>query len=82
MERNDRAGEQLFYTAWCLLQYVIFSWKSVWLFQISPSPSVALENALLAAREALHWSKDEGNRKADVGEHHACLEGKSHPFLK
>lgn len=33
MERKDRAGEQLFCTAWCLLQYVIFSWKSVRLFQ-------------------------------------------------
>lgn len=29
MERKDGAGEQLFYTAWCFLQYVVFSWKSV-----------------------------------------------------
>lgn len=33
-ERKDRAGEQLFYTAWCLLQYAIFSWKSARLFQL------------------------------------------------
>lgn len=34
MEREDRAGKQLFRTAWCLLQHVISSWKSVWLLQL------------------------------------------------
>lgn len=51
-------------------------------WEISPSPSFPLEKALLAAREALRWSGHDGNRKAGVGESSACLEGKSHTFLK
>ena len=51
-------------------------------WEISPSPSVPLEKALLAAREALRWSRHEGNRKTDVGESSACLEGKSYTFFK
>lgn len=51
-------------------------------WEISPSPSVPLEKALLAAREALRRSRHVGNRKTDVGESSARLEGKSSTFLK
>lgn len=51
-------------------------------WEISPSPSIPLKKALLGAREALKWSRHEGNRNADVRESSACLEGKSDTFLK
>lgn len=51
-------------------------------WEISPSPSIPREKAVLAAREALRWSRHEGNRKTDVGESSACLEGKSYTFFK